>query len=231
MQEPRLIRFDFVGHGELGAAGDAGAGPFVQNKTGTPGDIVNENGYLKIPIAATSEAEINCAYFGDELSFDVDDIKQIRIGLHTVADLGSGVSAVVGVGSARNDTVDNVTANLWVRIADTNVLYVESDDGTTDNDDKATGLSMGATDLIVVFDFDNGVLMRSPLESGSVGGKKHILVSIDNGDGYLRRVCADTVFTLNGYTAGLQPIFQIQKASGTGTGALYVKFFEVLLKS
>ena len=229
--QPITKRYDFLGAGQLNIGVAANAGPFVQAKTGTPGNIVHALGALKLPIAATVEAEANCAYFGDDLCFDIDDIKSLRIVAKMTA-IGATevVEAVFGLASARNDNPDTIAEGIFWKVKASNVVVLESDDGTNNNDDIATGLTLSTTYREFVLDFSSGVLPRSPLEGGSVGGKSHVLASMSDSNGKLIPVCRSTVFDLSNYAGGLQLIAQIYKSSADDTGTLYIKSIEIELK-
>jgi len=118
---------------------------------------------------------------------------------------------VFGVGSARNDTSDSVTANAWFKMvgaSSTTAVYAESDDGTTDKDDIATGATLGTSFKRFVIDF--------------AGGKRDVKFYIDGA-----RVAASTTFDMSGYTAGLQPIVQLQKAANTNVDSVIVDYVKV----
>ena len=54
-------------------------------------------------------------------------------------------SLTIGLASAFNATLDSVATNLWFRYIASLVPVIEGDDGTTDTDDQATGVtSVGA---------------------------------------------------------------------------------------
>jgi hypothetical protein len=229
--QPITKRYDFLGASQLDVGLAAGCGPFVQAKTGTPGAIVHAAGALKLPIAATEEVEVNCAYFGDDLCFDIDDIKSVRI-VAKITAIGANdvVEAIFGLASARNDDPDAIAQGIFWKVKASNVVVLESDDGTNNNDDVATGQTLSTTYREFVLDFSSGVLPRSPLEGGSVGGKGHVLASMSNASGKLIPVCRSTVFDLSNYAGGLQLIAQIYKSSADDTGTLYIKSIEIDLK-
>lgn len=229
--QPITKRYDFLGAGQLDVGLAAGCGPFVAAQTGTPGAIVHSGGALKIPLAATEEAECNCAYFGDDLCFDLDDIKSLRI-VAKITDIEDDevVEAIFGLASERNDNPDTIAEGIFWRVKAGNVVVLESDDGTTNKDDVATGQTLTDEYKEFVLDFSAGVLPRSPLEGGSVGGKCHVLASMSNDSGQLRPVARSTVFDLGEYDGGLQLIAQIYKSSATDTGTLYIKSIEIELK-
>ena len=87
----------------------------------------------------------------------------------------------------------------------TSNIVVESDDGVTDNDDKATGATLAAVYKKFLIDFTNGI--------------SDIRFFIDG-----ERVGSATTFTLAGITSGqnVQPMIQLQKASGTGVPSITI---------
>lgn len=161
-----------------------------------------------LTMATDVEAEVIALHFGDALDFDADSIIRMEFRAKTVATLDSTTTIVMGMGSARNDTTDSVTANAWFKLVGSNAVVCESDDGTTDNDDKATGVSLVAAYRRFVIDFSN---------------KLDIKFYIDG-----VRVAASTTFTLSGYTSGLQPIFQIQKSSDSNADSLTIDYVKVV---
>jgi hypothetical protein len=157
---------------------------------------------------------------GDALAFDIDDIDtvemRVRIGAATFT---SGSILVFGVGSARDDTANSVDAHAWFRIEGANSttqVYVETDDAVRDNDDIATGLTLGTTYRRFVIDF--------------TGGKSNVKFYMDDANGNLTRVAASTTFDMSGYTAGLQPIVQLQKAANANADACRVDYIKIVGK-
>lgn len=162
---------------------------------------------MKLTLAATSENEIVTMYMNDVLPIDLASLKWISFILK-VAGIDSVTTLTAGVGSARNDTEDSVTVNAWFRMegsASTSNLVVETDDNTTDNNDVATGTSLSSTYKKCTIDFTNGL--------------KDVRFYVDGA-----RVAAGTTFDMSAVTAGqnVQPIIQLQKASGTGTPSVTI---------
>lgn len=205
--------FSTAGQGSPWAIADTSA-------AGTPtyANITNPasgTGEIAITLASTSEVENVCLSFGDILSFDIDNIQRavFRCRLGASA-LTSGTEIVWGLGSARNDTTDSVTANAWFKMVGANSttqVYVESDDNVRDNDDVATGVTLGTTFKEFVIDF--------------TGGKSNVRFFIDG-----VRVGSATTFDMSSYSSGLQPIVQIQKAANTNVDAIRIDFVAVDLK-
>lgn len=156
-----------------------------------------------------------CSHFGDALDFDIDSIQsmemRVRIGAATFT---SGSTLVFGLGSARDDTPDNVAANAWFRMEGANsttLVYCESDDGTTDKNDISTGKTLGTTFKRFFIDFR--------------GGKSNVKFYIDG-----ERVCASTTFDMSAYSSGLQPIIQLQKAANTNADSVVVDYINIVSK-
>ncbi len=187
--------------------------PWVTAVTGAaPPTHVRAASAATLTLTSASQAQILGLCHGDALSFDIDDIQSIemrvRIGAATFT---SGSILTFGVGSARNDTADSVAAFACFRMEGANSttqVYVESDDGTRDIDDVATGVTLGTTFKRFVIDF--------------TGGKSDVKFYIDG-----QRVAASTTFNMSGYSAGLQPIVQLQKASNTNADVCVVDYVKI----
>lgn len=167
-----------------------------------------------LKLAATSEIENVCLSFGDALGIDIDDVQSIEMRVRLDAVLTTGTELVFGLGSARNDTTDSVTANAWFKMVGANsttAVYVETDDGTRDNDDIATGATLGTSFKKFVIDF--------------TGGKSNVKFYIDGA-----RVAALTTFDMSAYSSGLQPLIQIQKAANTNVNGVIIDYIEVQSK-
>ena len=169
--------------------------------------VTEDGGAAKLTLAATSEAENVCLYFNDVLPLDLASLHRIEF-VAKVAGIDSVTTLVFGLGDARNDTPDTVATNCWFRMegsVSTSNIVVESDDGTTDNDDKATGQTLAAVYKKFLIDFTNGI--------------SDIRFYIDG-----ERVGSATTFTLAGITSGqnVQPMIQLQKASGTGVPSITI---------
>ncbi len=169
--------------------------------------VTEDGGAAKLTLASTSEAENVCLHFDDVLPWGLADLKYVEFVLK-VAGIDSATTLVAGVGSARNDAVDSVATNAWFKLmgsVSTSAVVVESDDGTNDNDDVATGSTLAAVYKKLHIDFSQGLAdVRFYLDG--------------------ERVAAATTFDLSNITSGqnVQPIIQLQKASGTGVPSVTV---------
>lgn len=135
------------------------ATPWLVADTSAAGTPVYTKGTSEatLTLAATSEVENVCLSFGDALDIDIDDIQRVEMRVKISAStFTSGSILAFGLGSARNDTLDNVAANAWFRMEGANsttLVYCESDDGVNDNDDKSSGVTLGTTAKEFVIDF------------------------------------------------------------------------------
>jgi hypothetical protein len=184
------------------------------SSSGAP-TYVRNAGAAVLTLASTSEVENVCLSHGDALTYDIDDIQSIEMRVK-VSGCTSGTEIVFGLGSARNDTTDSVAANAWFKMVgatSTTAVVVETDDGTNDLDDKATGQTLSTTYKRFVIDF--------------TGGKSNVRFFMDNGSGKLSRVAASTTFDMSNYSSGLQPIIQIQKSSSANTDSVTVDYVRI----
>lgn len=189
------------------------ATPWLIDDTSSSGSPTYTRGTsaATLTLASTSEIENVCLHFGDALDFDIDNIISVEFMAKTTATLDSTTTVVMGLGSARNDDPDAVAANAFFKLAGSNSVVCESDDGTTDNDDVSTGVSLSSTYKRFVISF--------------AGGTSDVKFYIDG-----VRVAASTTFDMSGYTSGLQPIFQIQKTADTNVDTLVIDYVKVVCR-
>lgn len=200
-----------------------GAGvPWVITDTssaGAPTVSALAGGGVRMLLASTSEIENLCLSFGDALSFDIDDIIRYWAIVKTVATLDSTTQLAFGLASARNDAIDSITEAALFRCIANNTVVVETDDGTNNNDDVATGLTLVDSWKRFEVNFaERNSTMEPP--SVSVGRPSNVGFYGANANGSLRRVASGTRFDMSNYTAGLQPFFQIQKTADTNVDHL-----------
>jgi len=186
------------------------ATPWVTALTGGATHVRNAS-ELIATLTATNEAQIVGVSHGDALSFNIDNMlsfeARVRI---SAATFTSGSILAVGVGSARNNTLDSVTAHAWFRMAgasSTTQVYVETDDDVRDNNLVATGQTLRDVYKKFHIDFSN---------------KADVKFYIDG-----NRVAAATQFNMSAYTGGLQPIIQLQKAANTNVDAMRVDYVRI----
>lgn len=176
---------------------------------GTPTYLCVSNAGAVLTLAATSEAEIVTLYQNDVLPWTLGEVQWIEF-IAKVSGIDSATTLVMGLASAQHDTPDSVTTNAWFRMegsASTTAVVVETDDNTTNTDDVATGTTLAATLKRFTIDLTQG--LSSPrffVDGARVAGSSTALTL----------AAAAT-------TTGVQPIVQLQKASGTGVPAVTIR--------
>jgi hypothetical protein len=149
-----------------------------------------------LTLASTNEVENVCLHFNDSLDFDIDNILRVEMRVK-VSGCTSGTVIGFGVSSARNDTLSSISARALFRMTgatSTTAVTVETDDNVTDSGLIATGSTLATTYKRFVIDFS--------------GGKSNVKFYING-----QRVAAAQTFDMSGYSSGLQPIIQLQKAA------------------
>lgn len=227
-QQTRKHFFDFRGAYSPPAVGSR-LGRWCSLKTGSCTVASVSGGSMDLALDATSEVQNACLYMGNILPYDIEDLIRVSFLVKATASLAAAVSAAFGVCSARNDTLDTIAEQAMFRLQGSNALLCESDDGTTDNDDIATGFNLSTTYRRCVIDFSTGILTRSP-PLKSLGGRAQTHFFVSNDNGTLQRVATGTNFNLSAYAGNLQLFAQIQKTTGTAVGTLSILEVEVETK-
>ena len=200
-------RPDLVNTGNLPTSGPAANGLIIADTSaaGAPTfaylDGAIEGGELEIQHEATSEIQNVCLYHGDTKPFDIDQIVEaaFRFKLKQAA-LDSTSQFAIGLASNRNDTIDSFTEAAIARIVgadSTTAVVVETDDGTNDNNDVATGKTIADTNphlFVISFAL----------------GKSDVRFFLDG-----QPVALPTTFDMSNYSGALQFFAQIQKTADT----------------
>ena len=175
--------------------------------------IVADSGVFRLALAADNEAEDAVLYHGDNRTFNLSKGLIFECRINVAVSAGTGVCAVFGLCGDHNLDKDTAKTSAWFRLQAADSILCETDDNTTDLDDKDTGL-----------DVVNGTYRVYRIDCTNLADVKFYV------DG--QRVCSDTRFDLSGATSTdlmVQPYFSLDKASGTGLGTLdidYVKIFQ-----
>lgn len=177
--------------------------------TYTPVDATGPGG-VNLAFDNTSEIQNVCLYWGDKLSLDIDDLIEatfrVKVGQTT---LDSATSLAFGLIGDRNDAIDSIAQNIVFRLIGSNAVVVETDDGTTDTDDKATGKTLSTTAKDFTINFANGT--------------SDVRFYIDG-----EPVATSTTFDMSGYTGKLQPFMQLQKTADTNTDDATLELVEII---
>jgi hypothetical protein len=194
-------------------AGEFGWTAKDTSSSGTPTYlcISDDAGALKLLCDNASEAQVVTAYQNNVLPFKIADLLYVEWNV-LVAGVDAVTTIVWGICSAQNDTPDSTTNHAWFRMegsASTSAIVVETDDGTTDLDDKATGKTLASAYKRCTIDFSYGL------------GDVRFFI-----DG--SRVAEGVTFDFDQVSTNRCQLFaQLQKASGTGVPAFQVDYVEV----
>lgn len=191
------------------------------SSAGTPTylNVTEDGGAADLAFDSQSEAQTVVLYNNDVLIYDVRQIKSMWFVLKVTA--FSAVSTLcAGLASAYNATPDSVATNAWFRMqgsASQTALLIETDDAVTDNDDKATGVTLGSTYKKLLIDFTAGIQDVKFYVDG---------VRVGAGNG---AAANDGRFDMSGLSAGLnvQPYISLQKASGATVDAVRIAQFGI----
>jgi hypothetical protein len=174
------------------------------------------DGAYRLQFDSTNEAQILTFYMNDELNIETTKapvvIFRARVNPEA-ATMDSATTLVFGLASAQNDTADSVASNCWFRVQGANLdLLLESDDTSTDTDDKDTGVDL-VVDTWYEFklDFANYNDVRAYYRS-ELGAQWQAL--IPNA-------------TLKIGDANVQVFVQLQKGADTNTDAFEIDYIQV----
>lgn len=201
------------------AAGATLPAPWGTQDTSSAGSptlaYVNDaaNGAFTLTHDAQSEAQNLTLYFADQLVIPATakPVFECRMKVNFA---GAAFSAdqriVIGLAAARNATLDNNAKHAWFRIEGASLnIYKETDDGTTDSDDKDTGIDI-VDDTYTTFRID-------------MSNTSNIGFYVDN--------VAATGFTMAAAALAstdlLQPYIEIQRDAGTEAEAVTIDYIMV----
>ena len=156
---------------------------------------------VAVDMAADVEVENLCLSQGDVLSLDIDDISDVVFDVKlNQAALDATSQFAIGLTGNRNDAIDSIAQAAIFRVVgadSTTALVVETDDGTTNNDDVATGTTLiNATKQLKISFVDTS----------------DVRFFVDG-----QPVATSTTFDMSAYTGGLQVFAQIQKTADANT--------------
>jgi len=166
-------------------------------------------GEVALTLASTNEVENVCLDFGNVLAFDIDNMKRFET-VVKISAITAGTTIAFGMQSARNDDTDATANNAQFKLVGSTAVVLETDDGTTDTDDVASGQALSTAFRRFAIDFSN---------------KADVKFFIDG-----RRVASGTTFSMAAATGSLQPFFQIQKTATTAVDSLVIDYVEVKAK-
>lgn len=217
-QVPIQFCDDFLGkylNKYVAADNSAGIWTVTETQINTTAAITADtaNGILCMQLDADNNAEVCSVDFGDQKCFDLKSglVYEARVNLGVLPS-GAGVVAVWGLGSARNDDVDAVATNVIFRAEANGAILWETDDGDTDDDDNATG--------VTVLTSDWKVYRIEILQTAANVATAYFYI-----DGAL--VGTGTLGALSDAEALVQPILQIYKSATTRVGTMNVDYVKI----
>lgn len=178
------------------------------SSSGTPTYLTVSGGGAALTCDTQNEAQNVCLYQNNILPFNLLKIQWMEwLAKCPVTDAAATV--FMGLGSARNDAPDSLTTMVGFRIegsVSTTNLLAESDDGTTDLDDKATGTTLATVYKKLQIDFTRGL--------------SDIRFFVDG-----EPVATSQTFSMAALTSAtnVQPIFQLQKTASAAAISLHIK--------
>lgn len=200
---------DFMGGATIAATVGEGMWKITDTSSaGTPTytkDAAAHGGAVTLAFDSQSEVQNVCLDFGNKLQLDIDELIEVEFRIKTVAALDSATTLVFGLQTNRADDTDSTTNNAQFKLVGSNAVVCETDDGTTDNDDKATGKTLVDSYKRFVISFATG--------------KSDVRFFID-GD----RVAASTTFSMAAATGQLQPFVQLQKTADNNTDSVSIDY-------
>lgn len=225
MQETRIDRYSMADFLVLPTSAGACPMGYVETSTSGNADVKAVGDGHDLILSNDNEIQNLCISRLDNLKYPIDKLNWIEmiVELTWASTFPTEVTAVWGLGSARNDDPDAVAANAFFKVAGSAAVVCESDDGTRDNDDKATGQTMATgKPRRFVIDFKEGIqTVGAPGQSK--GGKGNVIFKMEDASGALRRVCESTLFDMSGYSLNLQQLIQVQKTASTSVVTVTVK--------
>tara|TARA_R100001163_G_C5066314_1_gene204706 strand:- start:35 stop:787 length:753 start_codon:yes stop_codon:yes gene_type:complete len=210
---------DFVGNGPLPVAdaANAGASAFVNHDTSSSGSPTlthqaTADGVYRMAFASTDEAEYLATYLGDDCCIPPTKNPIFEARIKITGTFSADDRVVIGLASARNNTLDNIADHVWFRMegANNNIL-VEGDDGTTDNDDNDTSV-----------DWTSGTFHKLKIDCSDLSDVKFYV------DG--TQCVLPEKIDVDQMAAGdvLQPYIEMQKDAGTVTHSVDIDYISVL---
>lgn len=215
---------DFIGPAKTvpaTAEHDSPWGSADTSSAGTPTYVIGVDhgtsggapGVLAIDFDSQTEAQNVCISFDDVLQFDINDrlIFECRL-KQNQATADAATSFAFGLIGDRNDAIDSIAQAMLFRYIGDNNIVCETDDGTTDLDDKATGQTL--SNAYKLFKIDAQDLTDVKFYMGDSNGR-------------LIRVAKSVTFDMSGYAGALQPFFQLQKTSDNNTDGVSIDYVRV----
>ncbi len=206
---------DFFGTGALQASAPDNQSGLIITDTSSAGTPTyahvdgSEAGEVQLAFSNTNEIQNVCLSHGDVLQFDIDKVVEAWFRLKmNQATLDAATSFAIGLTGDRNDAIDSIAQAALFRLIGSDALVVETDDGTVNNDDVATGQEITDSYCELLINFANG---------------KDDVRFLFNG----KPIATGTTFDMSNYTGSLQLFAQIQKTADTNTDGFTLDWWRV----
>lgn len=176
------------------------------------------NGVVQMTLDSDDVTAIGALYMGDNNQFSLKNglMMEFRADIAvipTTADATVG-TVVMGLASAHNAVPDSVATNVWFRLDGSAAVKWESDDGNTDDDDNACGVTAVA---------GTNNVYRIDARSLANGIKFYI-------DSSLVGTTGDMNTNLTASEAKVQPYFRVSKVKGgknVNVGTVYLDYVKI----
>ena len=227
MQDFWEFKDDFIGTGASISTSALYGSPWVVADTssmGTPTYVMGVDGgaasgapgIAKLDFDSQNEAQVIILSHGGIEQFDVNDrlIYECRLKMNQAA-VTSGTDFSFGLCAGQNATWDSTTVMAAFRVVgatSTTAVVVETDDGTTDLDDKATGQTL--INAYKLFKIDLTDLTN-------------VKFYMTDSNSKLIRVASGTTFDISAYSSCVQPVFQLQKSATAATDGVSIDYVRV----
>jgi len=156
------------------------------------------NGHWLLHIHATDQAEDAVLDHNDNKTFDIGNGLIFEAGIDMSIAVGTGVTVVAGMAGDHDLVKDSLREHAWFRWEASMAALCETDDGSNNNDDVATGVTCVAGTLnIFRIDFTTITDVKFFIDGVRVGSATTFDMS-----------------TLNAAGQQMQPYFSMEKTSG-----------------
>lgn len=168
-------------------------------------------GVWRLALTATSEAQDAGLYWGDQTSICVLNDVSFETKIDVAVLPSVSATAVWGMAGDHNLDKDTVAEHAWFRLDASGTVKVETDDGTTDTDDTATGITaVAGTANIYRIDFSDLSDVKFYIDGARVAGST-----------------THDLSALTTTTGLMQPYFSVDKAASVSVGTLDIDYCRI----
>ncbi len=227
--QTRKFWYHFKGANTPPASGSPDSGPFVQ-AVAFNGTVAPNLGNLDLSLGAAAAADSASVYMNDELPFLISDLIRVEFLVQVDATIDAEATIAFGVCSAFNVNPDSMTECVLFKMQGNSKILCESDDGTNDNRDIATGFDI-RSDAWQRFVIDFSVGNTTVSAGASKGGLSDVQFFAGNKNyNALRRVASGQRFDVSNYIGGLQ-LFAIASKTNANAVANVLKIREICVEA